>query len=992
MTDADTAAREQARARQARDLALLAEENALLTAELATVRASRAYQTVRAASALVAAVRRAARLGRAAVRLALPGRHPIPWAELPDASGVPFQVVLKFPLPESVAVGRGQALWLMGWCYHPAGPVASVRLLRDGVPVDEPVRLIGRSNHQTHDHPPEPRAGQLDCAFLALLELPADLAPGTVRLTVEATLRDGSTHARDIGTIRLVPASAEAPIRAAADPPLIAVCMATYDPPPELFAKQVESIRRQTYPHWVCLINDDGTPPERLERLRAIVGPDPRFRFEQNPRRLGFYRNFERCLGRVPPEADFVALSDHDDQWHADKLATLLAACGPGVSLAYADMRIVTPDGRVLADSFWTERPNQWTDLEALLLANTVTGAASLFPRSLLGTILPFPPDVGTMFHDHWIAAVALARGEVRFIDRPLHDYVQHGANVIGHAGCLAPPRPSVLQRVREALRNLRPAVLKHTFLHNMAHHKAVYYFNVLRLRLMAKVLLLRCGDGLTPAKRLGAERVAGMGGTYRGLLGLAWRGRRRGGRRGVTIGAEAVLVKALLWGRWVPAASRAAERLRWALKPSACAAPRARADYSAAGLGRVRQLFTKVAPLKLRPDPAEPRRVNLLLPTIDFRYLFGGYITKLHLAQLLAHAGERVRLVIVDECNFRPDQWRRQCRGYPGLERFLDEVELAYAYDRNQELPVHPRDAFIATTWWTAHVAHQAGRVLGRPRFVYLIQEYETYTFPMGSYAALSDASYTFPHDAVFSTELLRDHFRSAGLGVFSAAGRAGGWQGLAFRNQITDVGPVAAADLARRATRRLLFYARPEGHAARNVYELGVMALATAAAEGVFGRGWELHGIGATEGTGQVRLGSGAVLELLPRQDQSTYADLLRAHDLGLALMYTPHPSLVPIEMASAGLVTVTNTCGVKTAEAIESISPNLIAAEPTVESVAAALVRAAARAEDFAGRAAGSRVDWPLRPEQAFPPATLARIREWLAPEGGAAREAA
>ena len=55
--------------------------------------------------------------------------------------------------------------------------------------------------------------------------------------------------------------------------------------------------------------------------------------------------------------------------------------------------------------------------------------------------------------------------------------------------------------------------------------------------------------------------------------------------------------------------------------------------------------------------------------------------------------------------------------------------------------------------------------------------------------------------------------------------------------------------------------------------------------------------------------------MLELLPRADQRAYAELLRDHDVGLALMYTPHPSLVPIEMASAGMLVVTNSFENKT-----------------------------------------------------------------------------
>ena len=78
------------------------------------------------------------------------------------------------------------------------------------------------------------------------------------------------------------------------------------------------------------------------------------------------------------------------------------------------------------------------------------------------------------------------------------------------------------------------------------------------------------------------------------------------------------------------------------------------------------------------------------------------------------------------------------------------------------------------------------------------------------------------------------------------------------------------------------------------------------------------------------RIPLGAGPELELLARSDQR-YAELLREHDVGLALMLTPHPSLVPIEMASAGLLTVTNTFENKDARALGAISTNLIAAEP-------------------------------------------------------------
>ena len=76
----------------------------------------------------------------------------------------------------------------------------------------------------------------------------------------------------------------------------------------------------------------------------------------------------------------------------------------------------------------------------------------------------------------------------------------------------------------------------------------------------------------------------------------------------------------------------------------------------------------------------------------------------------------------------------------------------------------------------------------------------------------------------------------------------------------------------------------------------------------------------------------------------------------------MYTPHPGLATLEMAAAGMLTVTNTFANKTPDVMARISSNLIVAEPTVESIAEALVEATARAGDIEARVAGSGFDWP------------------------------
>jgi len=392
-----------------------------------------------------------------------------------------------------------------------------------------------------------------------------------------------------------------------------------------------------------------------------------------------------------------------------------------------------------------------------------------------------------------------------------------------------------------------------------------------------------------------------------------------------------------------------------------------------------LRVIHEKLSPLDFAPSDHAPERVNLLIPTIDLEHFFGGYIGKFNLAAKLAGRGMRVRLVTVDPVGPLPPDWRRTVESYSGLAGLFDKVEVAFGRESPQ-VEMSRADHFVASTWWTAHLARDALEGTERERFLYLIQEYEPFTFAMGSMAALAHESYAFPHHALFSTGLLRDWFRERRLGVYAEGVEAGDAGSVAFQNAITDVRPPPAAELAERTTRRLLFYARPEDHAARNMFELGALALSRAVETGVLRGGWELHGVGTTGPQRPIQLG-GAALELLPRRDQSGYADLLREHDVGLALMYTPHPSLPPIEMAAAGMLTVTNTFETKTADALTAISPNLIPSAPTVEGVVAALAEAVAGAEDAERRVSGADVRWSRGWDESFGDELMARVEQLL-----------
>jgi WsaF, C-terminal domain len=145
----------------------------------------------------------------------------------------------------------------------------------------------------------------------------------------------------------------------------------------------------------------------------------------------------------------------------------------------------------------------------------------------------------------------------------------------------------------------------------------------------------------------------------------------------------------------------------------------------------------------------------------------------------------------------------------------------------------------------------------------------------------------------------------------------------------------------------------------------------------EGTFDVGWQLDGIGSVEPGRRYPLGEGVELNVLARADQGTYASMLGEHDVGLALMYTPHPSLVPIEMAAAGMATVTSSFENKTAEEMSAISTNLITVEPSIAGIAEGLRAAVAASSSFEARVRGASVDWARDWDQAFGPELIDRI---------------
>lgn len=862
-----------------------------------------------------------------------------------------------------IATGEGTAVVVSGWVYHLHRKIRTVHV------------LVGTSRFEA-DSVGEPRldvlndqvervgptsVNSLNSGFWTIIVLPKCESECELSVALQVKLDNGEVHEIGLGSLKLRPfrrmPMAIAPLVTDQDGALVAICMATYNPKLSLFERQVRSLQSQSYENWICIILDDGSNQQVFSRMKEIVVEDPRFYVLQNETNLGFYHNFERCLSLVPVEADFVSLCDQDDEWFPDKLSKTLSAFNDETMLAYSDMNLVDESDNVMSKTYWNNRENNYTDLEFLLLANTVTGAASVFRADLLSRALPFPQKIGDSFHDWWLALCAMMAGNITYVNEPLYNYTQHDGNVIGHS-----EKTDLLDKIRlgDFLRVDRAKLELKRILHGGL---AVLRHDYKRIVLAANAINVRFDEGAYQKLRVIRRHTHMRSAIW--LAGLAAKGKLLGRD---TMHAELRLLNAVVARRVLHLFYERRKALYAGRVGTTVQVTRA-SSPDIAPMITVEPLLGKISPLKLVVCD-EPHRVNIVIPSIDFKYFFGGYLGKFNLAKRLTEYGYHVRMLIVDYCEYNLSEWRRSIKEYHGLEDIFDIVEFQYVFDRDQEVRVSSKDIFFATTWWTAYIANDARKKLGTEAFLYLVQEYEPLTFPHGAYYALAAATYDFPHFAIYSTELLQKFFRSSKIGVYKDVSTlAGDERSVSFQNAILSFS-VDSDDMNNRGTKKLLFYARPESHASRNMFEVGVMALIKAIETGAFSDcTWEFYGMGTVGQYNSIKLTDGIRMKLLPKMSLDEYKSLLPQFDLGLSLMLTPHPSLVPLEMAAAGMIVVTNSYATKSAEELERLSTNILVAGPTIDGVHSALTEAAHGVHDISNRVAGAKVRWSSSWTQSF-----------------------
>ncbi len=210
--------------------------------------------------------------------------------------------------------------------------------------------------------------------------------------------------------------------------PRVEILMATYNGARYL-QEQLDSLLRQTYPHWRLTIHDDGSTDATLSILNEYRRNDERIvLLEDDATGMGSVKNYLHLMARA--DGVYYMFCDQDDIWFEDKIAKMLDALRvhsqPAAVYSNAYLYV---KGKVLSKKSTAIHPS--TVRNTLFFNSGIQGCAVMFNHQLMALLRPFPGVVA--MHDHLVTLGAVSFGTLSYLDEVLMWYRQHELNVTGN-------------------------------------------------------------------------------------------------------------------------------------------------------------------------------------------------------------------------------------------------------------------------------------------------------------------------------------------------------------------------------------------------------------------------------------------------------------------------------------------------------------------------------------------------------------------------------
>jgi O-antigen biosynthesis protein len=217
------------------------------------------------------------------------------------------------------------------------------------------------------------------------------------------------------------------------------------------------------------------------------------------------------------------------------------------------------------------------------------------------------------------------------------------------------------------------------------------------------------------------------------------------------------------------------------------------------------------------------------------------------------------------------------------------------------------------------------------------MLQEDEREFYPYGDdYLGCSDTLKSDDVEFIVNSRLLYEHFKSGGFGNIVV-------NGVCFEPTWPDGLFYSEPDRAAEK-KNFFFYARPNNP--RNLIYLGLEVIEVSVRCGVLDpHDWDYYFVGSD--IPKVRIDESCIPQFYQNVSWAEYAGLARKTDLGLCLMYTPHPSYPPLDLAASGAVVVTNRYGVK--QSLDQYLKNILCRDLSVDDLVLGMTEGAALVMD-------------------------------------------
>lgn len=316
----------------------------------------------------------------------------------------------------------------------------------------------------------------------------------------------------------------------------------------------------------------------------------------------------------------------------------------------------------------------------------------------------------------------------------------------------------------------------------------------------------------------------------------------------------------------------------------------------------------SNVAQFRITGNPVDPiqcilldepvKRLNLVTDTIDAGSLLGGVATALIVATEFANRYDYELRIITRNTDTNPLNYQNimKISGIQPAKRvsyYSDWNRFAAGMDFKMELS--PSDLFMATSWWSAQAI--AATTIHK-RFFYIIQEVETFFYNFGGEHLLcSNMMHNPDIDYIVNSGYLYHYFQEHEPMICEN----GTYFEPAFPEKL-----YSRRKFETKTRYKLFFYARPNNP--RNLYSVGVQMLNRAIELGILDtEEWDVYCVG--QNAPEITFCNGYHTINLGQLSWTEYAKFLGDVDIGLCLMYTPHPSYPPYDVACSGGVVLSN-----------------------------------------------------------------------------------